>query len=128
MTLNTFHLAGHGGANVTLGIPRLREILMTATDKIKTPSMTLTFNDESLSKELAEKHCRKLQRVIMLELINNVEIHEKNKLSKKGTILGYEERARIYKLIITFEEIEAIKYGFGIDESMIKFVKFVIFS
>ena len=23
MTLNTFHLAGHGGANVTLGIPRL---------------------------------------------------------------------------------------------------------
>jgi len=77
---------------------------------------------------LAEKHCRKLQRVIMLELINNVEIHEKNKLSKKGTILGYEERARIYKLIITFEEIEAIKYGFGIDESMIKFVKFVIFS
>ena len=29
MTLNTFHLAGHGGANVTLGIPRLRELLMT---------------------------------------------------------------------------------------------------
>jgi DNA-directed RNA polymerase I subunit RPA1 len=22
MTLNTFHLAGHGGANVTLGIPQ----------------------------------------------------------------------------------------------------------
>lgn len=45
MTLNTFHLAGHGGANVTLGIPRLREILMTATDKPKTPSMTLFFKD-----------------------------------------------------------------------------------
>jgi hypothetical protein len=26
MTLNTFHLAGGGGVNVTLGIPRLREI------------------------------------------------------------------------------------------------------
>jgi DNA-directed RNA polymerase I subunit RPA1 len=24
MTLNTFHLAGHGGVNLTLGIPRLR--------------------------------------------------------------------------------------------------------
>lgn len=83
MTLNTFHLAGHGGANVTLGIPRLREILMTATDKIKTPSMTLTFNDENLSKEQAEQFCRKLQRVIMLESIKNVEIHEENKLSKK---------------------------------------------
>eukprot|EP00435_Cladocopium_sp_Y103_P026553 s1050_g6.t1 len=31
MTLNTFHLAGHGGANVTLGIPRLREIIQTAS-------------------------------------------------------------------------------------------------
>lgn len=124
MTLNTFHLAGHGGANVTLGIPRLREILMTATDKIKTPSMTLTFNDENLSKEQAEQFCRKLQRVIMLELINNVEIHEKNKLSKKGKILGFEERARVYKLILTFEDLKAIKYGFGIDENIIKFVIF----
>lgn len=35
MTLNTFHLAGHGGANVTLGIPRLREIIMTAAKKLK---------------------------------------------------------------------------------------------
>lgn len=35
MTLNTFHLAGHGGANVTLGIPRLREIIMTASRNLK---------------------------------------------------------------------------------------------
>lgn len=124
MTLNTFHLAGHGGANVTLGIPRLREILMTATDKIKTPSMTLTLSDENASKETAEQHCRKLQRVIMLELINKVEIHEKNKLSKKGKILNAEERARTYKLILTFEEIEAIRFGFGIEENLIKFVNF----
>ncbi|KAA0150913.1 hypothetical protein FNF28_07204 [Cafeteria roenbergensis] len=41
MTLNTFHLAGHGGVNVTLGIPRLREIVMTASTNIKTPAMTL---------------------------------------------------------------------------------------
>lgn len=41
MTLNTFHLAGHGGANLTLGIPRLREVLMTASERIGTPIMTL---------------------------------------------------------------------------------------
>lgn len=35
MTLNTFHLAGHGGANVTLGIPRLRELIMTAAKNLK---------------------------------------------------------------------------------------------
>ena len=41
MTLNTFHLAGHSSKNVTLGIPRLREILMTASAKISTPGMTV---------------------------------------------------------------------------------------
>ncbi|CAN7085309.1 unnamed protein product [Brassica oleracea var. botrytis] len=38
--LNTFHLAGRGEMNVTLGISRLQEILMTATTDIKTPIMT----------------------------------------------------------------------------------------
>ena len=45
MTLNTFHLAGHGEKNVTLGIPRLRELLMTGTRKQKTPTMSLAFLD-----------------------------------------------------------------------------------
>lgn len=43
MTLNTFHFAGRGEMNVTLGIPRLREILMMATKSIKTPSMEIPF-------------------------------------------------------------------------------------
>lgn len=128
MTLNTFHLAGHGGANVTLGIPRLREILMTATDKIKTPSMTLKFIDTELSKEKAELYCRKLQRVIMMELIQNIEIHEKNQLVKKDRVLGFEERARVYKLILTFEDLNAIKYAFGLDENTIKNVNFHFFN
>ncbi|KAG9134745.1 hypothetical protein Leryth_001057 [Lithospermum erythrorhizon] len=41
--LNTFHLAGRGEMNVTLGIPRLQEILMTAGDNIKTPILTCPF-------------------------------------------------------------------------------------
>jgi DNA-directed RNA polymerase I subunit RPA1 len=55
MTLNTFHLAGHGGVNLTLGIPRLREILMTATDKLKTPMMLLNLSQPEVAsnKELA---------------------------------------------------------------------------
>lgn len=43
MTLNTFHLAGHGAGNMTLGIPRLKEILMTTPYNIKTPIMKLYF-------------------------------------------------------------------------------------
>ena len=33
MTLNTFHLAGHGGANVTLGIPWLKELMTSKSTK-----------------------------------------------------------------------------------------------
>ena len=46
MTLNTFHLAGGGGVNVTLGIPRLREIVMTASPNPKTPQMALPLVDQ----------------------------------------------------------------------------------
>lgn len=40
MTLNTFHFAGVSSKNVTLGVPRIKEILNVATN-IKTPSMTV---------------------------------------------------------------------------------------
>jgi DNA-directed RNA polymerase I subunit RPA1 len=57
MTLNTFHLAGHGGVNLTLGIPRLRELLMTSSDKIKTPIMELYFK-ERITKEQAQAYSK----------------------------------------------------------------------
>lgn len=44
MTLNTFHFAGRGEMNVTLGIPRLKEILMQASADIKTPSIEVPFH------------------------------------------------------------------------------------
>lgn len=54
MTLNTFHLAGHGGANVTLGIPRLREIVMTASRSIKTPTMSFRLKNSLWDQEAAQ--------------------------------------------------------------------------
>ena len=36
MTLKTFHFAGVASMNVTLGVPRIKEII-NATDKISTP-------------------------------------------------------------------------------------------
>lgn len=44
MTLNTFHFAGVSSKNVTLGVPRLKEILNVAKN-IKTPSMTVYQED-----------------------------------------------------------------------------------
>ena len=70
MTLNTFHLAGHGGANVTLGIPRLREVIMTASKKLKTPTMLVPLTQGQTlhsSKELA----RSLSRLPLAHLFNH---------------------------------------------------------
>lgn len=73
MTLNTFHLAGHGGVNLTLGIPRLRELLMTSSDKIKTPIMQLFFK-EKLTKLQAQAYSKKLQKVKLGALIKHVAV------------------------------------------------------
>ncbi|KAJ6451309.1 DNA-directed RNA polymerase II, subunit 1 [Mycena sanguinolenta] len=45
MTLNTFHYAGVSSKNVTLGVPRLKEIINVAKN-LKTPSLTVYLNTE----------------------------------------------------------------------------------
>jgi len=46
MTLNTFHFAGVSSKNVTLGVPRLTEIL-NLSQHIKTPSNTIYIKKEN---------------------------------------------------------------------------------
>ncbi|CAO2828701.1 unnamed protein product [Amaranthus hypochondriacus] len=54
MTLNTFHYAGISAKNVTLGVPRLTEIINVAK-KIKTPSLSVFLHPEiSKTKERAK--------------------------------------------------------------------------
>ncbi|XP_041782131.1 DNA-directed RNA polymerase I subunit RPA1 [Anopheles merus] len=80
MTLNTFHFAGRGEMNVTLGIPRLREILMCAAAEIKTPSMEIPFlphrKPERL-KAVAEKLRKSLNRVTVDDVLENINIKSK---------------------------------------------------
>jgi len=59
MTLNTFHYAGVSSKNVTLGVPRLKEIINVATN-IKTPSLTVYLDpeisvDSSLAKNVQQE-------------------------------------------------------------------------
>ncbi|KAH6650939.1 DNA-directed RNA polymerase II largest subunit [Chaetomium tenue] len=54
MTLNTFHFAGVSSKNVTLGVPRLKEILNVAKD-IKTPSMVVYLDSENATQEDAKR-------------------------------------------------------------------------
>ena len=55
MTLNTFHFAGVAAKNVTLGIPRMQE-LMDASKNIKTPTITayLPIQHQGLAQKMAQ--------------------------------------------------------------------------
>lgn len=95
MTLNTFHLAGHSAKNVTLGIPRLREIVMTASAKISTPSMQLYPHPE-LSKEDNEKFAKSITRLPLSAVLDKVTVTE---TSGPGTQFS---QARSYKVRLDF--------------------------
>lgn len=69
MTLNTFHFAGRGEMNVTLGIPRLREILMLATENIKTPSMDIPFKKNINMNQNSEWLRKKMARVTLADVL-----------------------------------------------------------
>lgn len=73
MTLNTFHLAGRGEMNVTLGIPRLQEILMTASNDLKTPIMTCPLR-EGRTKEDANRLADRLRKIAVADIIEKMEV------------------------------------------------------
>ncbi|KAH9482769.1 DNA-directed RNA polymerase I subunit rpa1 [Psilocybe cubensis] len=75
MTLNTFHFAGHGAANVTLGIPRLREIVMTASQKPKTPSMSMKVRPGTSSEDIS-LFCKRASRVTLSQVVDSVTVQE----------------------------------------------------
>ncbi|KAJ2547363.1 DNA-directed RNA polymerase II core subunit rpo21, partial [Coemansia sp. RSA 1933] len=51
MTLNTFHFAGVSSKNVTLGVPRLKEVINVATN-IKTPTMKIYLTSDVSSNQV----------------------------------------------------------------------------
>ena len=75
MTLNTFHLAGHGTANMTLGVPRLKEILMTTPTHIKTPNMIVYFNkNENISDSKMERYANKFNKLVLADVTKEVKV------------------------------------------------------
>ena len=110
MTLNTFHFAGRGEMNVTLGIPRLREILMVGSPTIKTPSMDIPFRDGVSEKEM-EKMRLKLNRVIFADLLEKVVVTEKVQLKPN--------RARVIELKFQFLPYKNYKQNFGVKPDQV---------
>ncbi|KAH7119114.1 DNA-directed RNA polymerase-like protein I subunit [Dendryphion nanum] len=108
MTLNTFHLAGHAAKNVTLGIPRLREIVMTASAKISTPGMTMYPHPE-LSKEDCEKFAKSISRLPLSSVLDKVTVTEK---LGSGTIFS---QARTFKIRLDFYPAEEYTKEYAIQ-------------
>jgi len=93
MTLNTFHFAGRGEMNVTLGIPRLKEILMTASKKIGTPSMEIPFHPK-VSERKAEKLKKMLAKLKLSDVLEYIKVTE--------MLVLQPERLNVYKLEMRF--------------------------
>eukprot|EP01096_Ripella_sp_DP13-Kostka_P014128 TRINITY_DN628_c0_g1_i1.p1 TRINITY_DN628_c0_g1~~TRINITY_DN628_c0_g1_i1.p1 ORF type:complete len:1668 (+),score=880.80 TRINITY_DN628_c0_g1_i1:115-5004(+) len=112
MTLNTFHLAGHGAANVTLGIPRLREIIMSAAREPSTPSMSLPIRqdvkDPEATAKLVQRH---FQRVLLFDTLEEISVAEsveiKNNLKVRvyGVTLQLRPASDLESLNTSFDEI-----------------------
>mmetsp|Transcript_28505 Transcript_28505/g.38018 ORF Transcript_28505/g.38018 Transcript_28505/m.38018 type:complete len:110 (+) Transcript_28505:116-445(+) len=109
MTLNTFHLAGHGGANMTLGIPRLKEILMTTPTNIKTPFMTVYFKRaQNYNKESMQKIAKHFEKLQLTEVVKELYLSQS---IAKGNTGNYK---RVYKLTLEFEDCAEMEKRLGI--------------
>lgn len=101
MTLNTFHLAGHGAANVTLGIPRLREIVMTAAQKPKTPTMKLPLKD-AMEEEDIDIFMKDTGRLNLSQVVDKVTVTER----LSGKTIDQADRRRTYTVLLDFYPAE----------------------
>jgi DNA-directed RNA polymerase II subunit RPB1 len=74
MTLNTFHFAGVSAKNVTLGVPRLTEIINLAKN-IKTPSLTVYLTGEhAKDRDMAKAVQCKLEYATLRSVVARSEV------------------------------------------------------
>ena len=109
MTLNTFHFAGHGAANVTLGIPRLREIVMTASKDIKTPVMRLPVLD-GVTNEQMRIFCKDGSRLVLSQIIEEATVTER--MMPKTPANGY-QRQKLYTVRLQFYPADEVKQEYN---------------
>ncbi|KAJ3025212.1 UNVERIFIED_CONTAM: hypothetical protein HDU68_007368 [Siphonaria sp. JEL0065] len=109
MTLNTFHFAGFGAKNVTLGIPRLRELVMTASAKIKTPLMRLPLRPD-VSMAEGEILAKTISRVCIADIMEKVTVKER--LVNTGS-----SRHKLLTIRLQFWPRESYQSQHGIEPS-----------
>ncbi len=129
MTLRTFHYAGVAELDVTLGLPRLIEII----DARKSPSTPLmsVFLDESHRKDIEKAKdvvqqiemmtIERVARSVELDLINmeiQIELDPKLMEAKGLTVEEIEGRKRLEKEILNISEREQRRIGRELHDSI----------
>lgn len=100
MTLNTFHYAGVSEVNVTLGLPRMIEIV-DARKEPSTPMMTVYLREEYAQDEAAATRvARSIGRVILDDVSRKVDVDV-----LENTMTIELDRARMTELDLEPEEI-----------------------
>ncbi|CAG8523131.1 6584_t:CDS:10 [Ambispora gerdemannii] len=120
MTLNTFHFAGFGAKNVTLGIPRLREIIIAASAEIQTPMMTLPLLPH-VTNEMADRFSQAISRLTLAEVVDNVVITEKLGVQSSENDM-YTQRIfkKVYTIKLNFFPKEEYMEEYEITPTLIK--------
>nr|UXY86771.1 DNA-directed RNA polymerase I chain-like protein [Cryptomonas paramecium] len=75
MTLNSFHFAGKIALSYSTGIPRIKEILMTASNRVKNPTTSVFFH-----KNLSFKNYifieKRLKKIAYVDLIKTIVVYK----------------------------------------------------
>jgi DNA-directed RNA polymerase subunit A" len=121
MTMRTFHYAGVAELNVTLGLPRLIEIV-DARKKISTPTMAIYFEEEyGTNEEFVRRIANRIGKIVLNDIIKDFNVNyatmsmtveiDEDKISDKR--LEYDEiiakiekafkRVEINKNLLSFE-------------------------
>ena len=98
---------GHGAANVTLGIPRLREIVMTASRQPKTPSMTITAA-RGISADQADSFARRASRLTLSQVVEKVTVEERLTVNNRA-------RRKVFTIDIAFYPEQEYRTEFDVS-------------
>lgn len=105
MTLNTFHFAGVSSKNVTLGVPRLKEIINVAKN-IKTPSMKIYLQPKyRRDKKVATKFGGMIEHTTLSHVVKNTAIYY-DPDPKKTIVKDDEELLALYNDVPLIEETQ----------------------
>ena len=102
MTLKTFHFAGVASMNVTLGVPRIKEII-NASKTISTPiiSAALVNNANVVSARIVKGRIEKT-------ILGDITLYIKEVFTREGCFLTIRidlQRIELLKLEVTIEQI-----------------------